>query len=232
MLWVTLIGLSCIYKYPMRENGNAVNTAEPNTIESMVVESVDFSVIDKELEHKQLLITSREQLQALQLLEDLLLKARSWDVQAQKDVIAYARQVLRKTQERKVMDIDTEKVEPIISVQGKEIDMDLSNPADHPYIEQAQKMVAEGKIDEALSLLERCQEEDCWGMVYVAWADIKDLKIKLTLEELLKKEQEGEAGHILTEGWKQLLEYSKGSVEHKKVNLEYQRYLKRHEPER
>ena len=228
MVWVFFVGLSCIHKYPMRDSVESI--VEPR--DGVVIETVDFAPIDKELAHKQQLITSREQLQKLQLLEDLILKARGWDIQAQRDVIAYAHQVLRKTQDREVMEIDTQEVDQVIDVEGKEIEMELSNPADHPYIEQAQKLVSEGHIDEALKLLERCQKEDCWGQVYVAWADIKDQKINLILEELLKKEQEGEAAHLLNDGWSQLIELAQGSSQSQKVNLEYQRYLNRTEQER
>ena len=211
--------LSCVYTFETQKKGESRVEVRQDR--------VDFSEVEKSLDTKLLAVSSREERKKLKLLEELLLQARKWDGETQRYIQQYTKDYLAVEQEvapKREMNFShspTEEKEMVL------VEESLGTPRyeEHPYLDQARQLVAQDKIQEAIALLEKCREEDCWARVYVLWADLKEKDIVQRRADLLAKEAQGVEIEQLIPQWEALRIFSKRTRFYKEIEDEYQRII-------
>ena len=137
--------------------------------------AVDFSQIHSQIDS--LLVGEQERGATVQLqeLEHLLIKAKSWEVSAQQDLLSFAMSFVSQYQTKEVI-LDNE--EPITQMEYAFDEVSLDEEAvgteQSQRLQEAQQLVSEGKIVEAIQLMEECKTKPCWSDVYVFWAECTD----------------------------------------------------------
>ncbi len=150
-------------------------------------EGIDFTPIHKELDEQLVLVSDRFVLARLKQLEQLLIKSKSWDKVAQKQVYSYAEEVLGQEKEAlrqgnwgggdiQEIELDVEEI------------TDIDVAPESLILEKAKILVQEGKREEALTTLEECRDQDCWSDVYVYWADMMDVKLQEKCESIINQD--------------------------------------------
>ena len=150
-------------------------------------EKIDFTPIHDELDEQLVSVSDRFVLARLKQLEQLLIKSKSWDNVAQKDLYIYAEEILGQEKEAlrqgKWSGGDIQEIE----LDVEEI-TDIEAEIESPILEKAKKLVEEGNREQALTMLEECRDQPCWSEVYVYWADIMDVKLQEDCESITNQD--------------------------------------------
>jgi hypothetical protein len=157
------------------------------SVEVSTEERVDFSVLHTELDSQLLRNTDRFDLERLKELERLLIAAKGWGMDAQKDLYRFAEQFLMQSPEHveESVDEDPQEMDFVLDVVSVEGD---SSHEDVGRLKEAKELVAQGKSMDAIALLEECRTLPCWSDVYVYWAECVDKEFALRIADINEKE--------------------------------------------
>ncbi|MEC7986709.1 MAG: hypothetical protein VX278_16195 [Myxococcota bacterium] len=174
MIWFYV---GCVMKY-----GQPFEVKKPPTS----VDNVDFSDVERQLNTRLLSDIPTVEQERCQRLEQLIIRAKSWEYRAQSDLHDYIEAFLSDIplEDVKVEELTMETT-PILTEEVLIEDMDVLE--EHPYIALALEKEQEGEVLQAFSLLEKCHVEDCWGQVYVTYRAMQDRYVQMRIDDMQRR---------------------------------------------